>query len=152
MRLPAFATIREDDLPAPLWHVVISQGMYRTLSILARTELLMRLKIPSLLMIDDIGEGLDFERSSRLIAVLVGIAERSELQLMLSTNDRYVMNQVPLKYWQILYRQGPSVTVINHRNSASTFERFSRYGLSNFDFFSHKFFLDQDEKLQTGNA
>jgi hypothetical protein len=80
----------------------------------------MRLRKPTLLMIDDIGEddlpsgphGSSMSSSNLRVS--------SGLQLMLSTNDRFVMNKVPLKYWHIVQREGTSVSVINQRNSRRT--------------------------------
>jgi hypothetical protein len=54
------------------------------------------MKTPATILIDDIGEGLDFDRSSRLIKLLIEIAEKNEnIRLIMSTNDRFVMNAVP---------------------------------------------------------
>lgn len=148
----ALMSISEADLPGPLMHTEISQGMYRTLSLLVRIEVLTRLKQLSLIMIDDIGEGLDFERSSRFIKLLMELGKTRQLQIALSTNDRFVMNEVPLEYWQILCRQGTTVSVVNQRNSKRKFDEFSRFGLSNFDFFAQDFFVNQSEKTQSDRS
>ena len=90
-------------------------------------------------MIDDIGEGLDFERSCCLINVLREKAIKSAMQLILSTNDRFVMNQVPLEEWSVLQRDGSHVKVRNFENSRDIFEEFKFTGLSNFSFLEMDF-------------
>ena len=42
----------------------------------------------------------------------------------MSTNDRFVMNAVDLKYWQIIERNGCNVKYFNIRNSPQIFEDF----------------------------
>ena len=90
-------------------------------------------------MIDDIGEGLDFERSWRLIDLLRRKAEDTSIQLVLLTNDRFVMNHVPLDEWSVLQRQGGHVRVRNCENSRDVFEEFKFTGLSNFSFLEMDF-------------
>ncbi len=63
----------------------------------------------------------------------------------MSTNDRFVMNHVPLTEWSVLRRSGNRVVVHNHENSPEAFERFEFTGLSNFDFFATDF-LDKEER------
>jgi ABC-type lipoprotein export system ATPase subunit len=46
-------------------------------------------------LIDDIGEGLDYERSSNLIKLLLKKMKKESIQLIMSTNDRFVMNNIP---------------------------------------------------------
>ena len=58
----------------------------------------------------------------------------------MSTNDRFVMNYVDLKYWQIIDRVGNTVKYYNIKNSLKTFEDFKFTGLNNFDFFASGFF------------
>lgn len=52
----------------------------------------------------------------------------------MSTNDRFVMNSVPLEEWSVLRREGGKVTVHNYSNSRETFDDFKFTGLSNFSF------------------
>ena len=58
------------------------------------------------------------------------------LQVILTTNDRFVMNAVPIDYWTVLDRRGNTVHVFNKSNSGDKFESFKFTGLSNFDFFA----------------
>ena len=73
------------------------------------------------ILIDDIGEGLDFDRSCRLIHILRAKAQEANIQLILSTNDRFVMNEVPLEEWSVLQRKGSHVRVRNYQNSQEVF-------------------------------
>lgn len=131
----------EDGVGGKTFQHEISQGMFRVLSLLIHLEYCELSKLPSLILIDDIGEGLDFERSTSLITLLVERAERTVTQLIMSTNDRFVMNGVPLKYWCIIKRDGAICKVYNYENSKSVFEEFKFTGLSNFDFLSTEFFV-----------
>ena len=59
----------------------------------------------------------------------------------MSTNDRFVMNNVPLEFWAIMHRTGNKSLSLNYRNSKELFDEFELMGLNNFDFFTSKFFL-----------
>ena len=118
---------------------VISSGMFRALSILIHLEYAILSGLPSCILIDDIGEGLDFDRSCALIELLMKKATHSQVQLVMSTNDRFVMNKVPLEAWSVLQRQGGTVRVRNYRNSRAIFDDFKYTGLSNFDFLATDF-------------
>ncbi|MCH4878514.1 ATP-binding protein [Pseudomonas sp. TMW22090] len=140
--------VREKGLDLYVRQGDLSQGMYRALALLIQfnasviwTQAAMVGRVPKLgdspmLLIDDIGEGLDHERSRNLIRLLVSKCLQSNIQLIMSTNDRYVMNYVSLKYWTVLTRVGGVVEAINIHNAKEIFEDFSYSGLSNFDFFS----------------
>jgi len=96
-----------------------------------------------MVIVDDIGEGLDFERSKSLINLLIGKAQKNSVQLIMASNDRFIMNVVPLEHWIVLHREEGKVRAFNSSNSKSTFEEFEFMGLSNFDFFSGKYFLTE---------
>ena len=89
---------------------------------------------PSCILIDDIGEGLDFERSCALIKLLMEKARTSSVQLVMSSNDRFVMNAVPLEDWSVLQRHRGGCSVRNYANSKEAFDEFKFTGLNNFDF------------------
>lgn len=120
----------------------MSQGMFRALSIIIQLNYSGLSKKPSCILIDDIGEGLDFERSCSLIKLLVGKAQRSSVQLVMATNDRFVMNTVPLEAWTVLRRVGKNIRVYNHENSQKRFDEFKFTGMNNFDFFALNFLDD----------
>lgn len=126
--------VKESDLPGITDQHSMSQGMFRVLSILIHVNYVQMAKKSTCLLIDDIGEGLDFDRSCRLIDLLRAKAKTSTIQLVLSTNDRFVMNRVPLEEWSVLQRRANHVQVLNYENSRDLFEEFKFTGLSNFSF------------------
>jgi hypothetical protein len=117
----------------------MSQGMFRALSILIQVNYSQMSSHANCILIDDIGEGLDFDRSTRLIQLLRQKAQDSSMQLIMTTNDRFVMNQVPLEDWSVLQRHGGHVQVLNYQNSRDLFEEFKFTGLSNFSFLETDF-------------
>jgi hypothetical protein len=136
---PVSLTVKERDLRGITDQLAMSQGMFRTLSVIIQLTYFRLTEQPSCIVIDDIGEGLDFERSSALIRLLIERANNSEVQLVLSTNDRFIMNNVPLEAWSVLQRTPEGVRVFNHENSRKQFDDFAFTGLNNFDFFATDF-------------
>lgn len=132
--------VNEDGIDKKLPQNEISDGMLRALSTLVFLHLIRLKKKPGCFLIDDIGEGLDYDRSTKLIAVVIEHAEKGHLQLVMTTNDRFVMNGVPLKYWCVVQRKKGKVHVYNERNSAERFAEFEEFGFNNFDFFAKQFF------------
>lgn len=139
---PVGLFVKERDLACPTTQVSMSVGMYRALSILVNVNAGIMANHFQMVLIDDIGEGLDFERSRRLISLLIDRAEQHSFQLVMTTNDRFIMNAVPLKFWTLLHRTGKNVRVFNYQNSKEQFEEFEYLGLNNFDFFSGSYFLE----------
>ena len=132
-------SVKESDLDGWTVQREMSQGMFRTLSLLVQLNFCAVSSLPSCILIDDIGEGLDYERSSHLIDLLVEKASSSSTQLIMSTNDRFIMNNVPLKYWSVIERLSNKAKFYNYRNSKDMFDEFDFTGLSNFDFFASRF-------------
>ena len=128
--------VKENDLRCNTEQISISDGMFAALSIIIQINYLIRSKIPNCLLIDDIGEGLDYERSCELIDLLIEKAKTHSVQLVMTSNDRFVMNRVPLEMWTVLNRTGFTVKGYNIHNSPKKFERFRFTGMSNFDFFA----------------
>jgi energy-coupling factor transporter ATP-binding protein EcfA2 len=137
--------VKEDDLPGITDQNDMSQGMFRALCVVIYVTYGVMVARPSCILIDDIGEGLDYERSGNLIRLLVEKAEESNIQLIMSTNDRYSMNNVSLKYWSIANRERNKVRMINYHNRPKVFDDFELTGLTNFDFFSSNYFLNPSE-------
>lgn len=117
----------------------MSQGMFRVLSLLIQISYNIQKRSATTILVDDIGEGLDFERSSGIIKLIVEAAEKSDMQLVMSTNDRFVMNGVPLKYWQVIKRRGGECVIYSYANSKDIFDEFEFTGLSNFSFLATDF-------------
>ncbi len=140
--------IKEEGLDRIIEQTEMSQGMFRALSILIQVNYSQMANRASCILIDDIGEGLDFERLTQLIDILRQKAEDSSFQLIMTTNDRFVMNSVPLREWLVLQRQGGNVRVRNYDNSKELFDDFKFTGLSNFSFLEMDF-LNNNETTGT---
>jgi AAA domain, putative AbiEii toxin, Type IV TA system len=144
---PIALAVKEKDLLCVTDQTDMSQGMFRALSLLIQLNYAIKNNKLSCVLIDDIGEGLDYERSSNLIKLLLKKMDKRSIQIIMSTNDRFVMNNFPLECWTILHRDGNRSLNINYRNSKELFDEFELMGLNNFDFFTSKFFLKKlDDK------
>lgn len=120
----------------------LSSGMFRAFSVIATFHFIRLQKNHGCLIIDDIGEGLDYERSKQLINLIIEQAEKNRyMQIIMTTNDQFVMNNIKLDYWTILKRDKGVIKGFNMDNSKELFEKFEEYGLNNFDFFSNEYFL-----------
>lgn len=145
--MPIQATVigvTEEGLDRIIEQTEMSQGMFRALSIIIQVNYSQMANRASCILIDDIGEGLDYERSTSLISILRQKAAESNFQLVMTTNDRFVMNNVPLSEWTVLQRVGGIVKVKNHDNSKDLFDNFKFTGLSNFSFFEMDFINQED--------
>lgn len=73
---PLFGFVtKERDLRCETSQQSMSAGMFRALNLLIRITVATFEKRPSLLLIDDIGEGLDFARASALVELVTSFAE-----------------------------------------------------------------------------
>ena len=140
---PMGINVKEADLSGITDQHSMSQGMFRALSLVIQITFSLMADIPSCILIDDIGEGLDYERSSNLLRVLIKKAMHKNVQLIMTTNDRFVMNNVPLEYWSVIRRIGNRSAIYNYQNSKKMFTSFELTGLSNFDFFSSNYLLQE---------
>jgi len=91
------------------------------------------------LIVDDMGEGLDFKRSAKLGKTMFEYCNNNHIQLIVTSNDSFLMDTVDLEYWNILRREGNHVVSLSHKSHPSLFEGFSRTGLGNFDLLSSNF-------------
>lgn len=132
--------VKEKDLNVLTRQELMSQGMFRAVSALVYVNYLEVHDLSCCLLIDDIGEGLDYERSVSLIKLLVDKSKGSKHQVVMTSNDRYVMNGVSLDFWTVLIRNGHRCEVINKGNSRGIFDQFELTGLNNFDFFSRELY------------
>lgn len=133
--------VKEKDLLKALPHNKLSQGMFRTLAILVYVEYLLSRKKPSMIIIDDFCEGLDYDRAKKLGSLVFEKCENTDIQLVVTSNDSFLMDTIDIKYWNILQRNGKIITCINQQNSPELFRKFRTTGLSNFDLFSSDFLL-----------
>jgi hypothetical protein len=119
--------------------------MFRALALVIHLNVCAFTKSKKLILVDDIGEGLDYERSVAIIDLLTSKVLENNMQLIMTSNDRFVMNKVPLEYWSVLKRDGGIVKMYNSKNSQKKFEQFKYMGLNNFDFFASEFFEAETE-------
>ena len=132
-------SIKEKNLKNELDIVEISSGMFRTIGLLAYVEHHLNKGDLLTLALDDIGEGLDYNRATKLGKLLVEKIENSNIQLIATSNDSFLMDVIPIKYWNILEREGNTVKSYNYQNSKEAFDAFKMSGLSNFYLFSSDF-------------
>ena len=132
---PISIRVKEKGLQGITDQIGMSAGMFRVLALLVHVNYAQFKGAASSVLIDDIGEGLEFERSVKLIELLRAKAEKYDFQLVMSTNDKFVMNSVPLDEWRVLHRTGSVVHVRDYENSQAAFDDFKFTGLSNFSFF-----------------
>lgn len=133
-------SVQEKYLNSYTDQLEMSQGMYRALSLILQMEYSIKLGLSSCILIDDIGEGLDYERAQALIKLIVSRTENTNLQVIMTTNDRFVMNSVDLKYWHIIGRTAGITRFYNIKNSPEAFQTFYKMGLNNFEFFQSKYY------------
>jgi len=124
----------------------MSQGMFRALALLIILQHLLNEKRISTILVDDLCEGLDYDRSTRFTKLLSEKINKSNIQFIATTNDRFLMNVIPIDYWNILKREEGVVTAYSYINNKKVFDDFKSTGLSNFDFFSSNFLSKLNNK------
>jgi len=142
--LPQSLYIKEADLTSVTEQTEISQGMFRALSLFIQINYSLLASKPSCIVIDDIGEGLDYQRSSSIIKILIDKAQTGLIQLIMTTNDEFIMNGVPIEYWSLIERTPGSAKLHNIYNSREKIEEFKFIGLNNFDLFTSEFLLQKE--------
>lgn len=148
--------VTEADLEKQVTQRDMSQGMWRAFSVLVQLNYYMLCGKEGFVIIDDIGEGLDFKRATGLVQLLIHKAKESGIQLIMSTNDSFIMNAVDIRNWAVLQREGNKISLFNYENSREIFEEFKYTGLNNFDFYASEFFksgfrdADQEEETDEG--
>ncbi len=144
--VPNILYIAEHGCSDEISQAEISQGMFRVLSLIIQLAYLeFNSTSYSTVLIDDIGEGLDFDRSANLIKFLVSKAEnlKDKIQLVMTTNDRFVMNSVSLDYWTVIDKSEGGIELYSEKSNHDLFEDFKYIGLNNFDFFSGQYYKRQ---------
>lgn len=137
---------KEKDVSRPLFDFNLSKGMFRTLYLLIYLEYVAQSGKPATLLIDDLCEGLDYDRSTKLGKYVFDYCSKNDIQLIATSNDSFLMDVVDLNYWSILQREGSKVSAISHKNHPELFEDFSFTGLSNFDLLSSDFIARHKNK------
>jgi predicted ATPase len=135
--------VKEESIYKPIPHFKLSQGMFRALAVIVYIQYLIKRKRPATIIIDDLCEGLDYERATKLGELIFNKCLTNEIQLIATSNDSFMMEVVDLKYWNVLTREGKQVEGLNSISRPEIFEKFKFTGLSNFDFFSSNFLKSQ---------
>lgn len=130
----------EEGLEKQVTQRDMSQGMFRAFSVLVQLNYYTLCGHKGFVIIDDIGEGLDFSRAKLLVQLLISKAREAEIQLIMSTNDAFIMNAVDIENWAVIMREGHKISLYNYENSKEIFEEFKFTGLNNFDFYASEFF------------
>ncbi|WP_029901824.1 AAA family ATPase [Prevotella sp. 10(H)] len=118
----------------------MSQGMFRALSLLIMLGFARMSDLSFCLLVDDMGEGLDFDASKKMMDQVIRKVNKSNMQFFMTSNDRNVMNQISLRYWSIIDRESTKSIFYDYTNSKETFDDFKYTGLNNFDFLSTDFY------------
>jgi len=132
--------VNEKDLAFDNVQFQLSAGMYRALCIVIILNHLLEKITACTFAADDIGEGLDYERSSKLVGLILGRTNNSKIQVILTSNDRHLPNSVDVSHWNVLERKGGKVRSYNYSNSKEAFDEFMMTGLSTFDLLTGKMY------------
>lgn len=144
-----FIIVLEDGVMSPLFAGNLSKGMYRTLFTLSLLEFLANSKKPSMILIDDFCEGLDYDRSVSVGKMVYEFCREHGIQLFAASNDSYLMDVVSLDCWHILNRTGSTVTAINKFSDPDLFDDFEFSGLKNIHLLSSDFIARHRDKRST---
>jgi predicted ATP-dependent endonuclease of OLD family len=125
---------KEVDLLHPVVQLELSSGMFRAMATFILLQYFLKKTDDLLILIDDIGEGLDYHRSLSFAKLLFSIVKKiPSIQIIATTNDQFMMDSVAIEDWNILKRKKTTVTAMNYINSKKVFDAFRMTGLSNFD-------------------
>lgn len=133
-----FLYIKESGAINVLPHYELSQGMFRTVALLIFLEYLIIKKKPATIIIDDLCEGLDYERATKLGQIVFENCKNNNIQLIATSNDMFLMDVIDIDYWNIL-QENSVVTSLNPKRNQDIFDEFRFTGLSNFDLLSSDF-------------
>lgn len=128
--------VKEKGLKHELRQHLLSQGMFRTLTLIVFIHFLVDKGNVQTIIVDDFCEGLDYERATILGKLVFEMLAKHNIQLIASSNDSFLMDVVNIRNWNVLERQLSVVKVHNYINSEEKFSDFKYSGLSNFDLFA----------------
>lgn len=137
--LSDFLYIEESGAKGILAHFELSQGMFRSVTLLIFLEYLISKKKPATIIIDDLCEGLDYERATKLGQIVFNNCKNNNIQLIATSNDMFLMDVIDIEFWNILQRNNNIVSSLNPKRNKELFDEFRFTGLSNFDLFSSDF-------------
>lgn len=133
-----FVYLEEMGVEKKILAMEMSNGLYRVLYILFYMFYVSKQNV-KFITIDDLGEGLDYRRSTQLGRLLFEFCKEQDIQLIASSNDCFLMDSVELNNWLILSRKETQIEGISNASYPQLFERFKKMGLRNFDIFRTDF-------------
>lgn len=137
-------SIQEKGFSDPFKEIELSSGMYSTFCTLTILNYLIARQRQAVLAIDDIGEGLDFERSKLLIDLILEKVSGTGIQMITTSNNSHLLNGVDVRHWKILDREIGTVTCHDYSSNQLEFDEFMMTGLNNFDMFSGSMYRNGD--------
>lgn len=130
----------EKDVQSPVIMGSMSNGMFRVLYLLVYLHYVAG-DTSGAVLIDDLGEGLDFFRSSSLGKKLFAFGHEHGVQMIVTSNDSFLVDTVDLSAWIILKRTGRVVSSFSAMTNPVEFARFRKLGLNNFDLIKTDFLV-----------
>jgi hypothetical protein len=131
-----YLLLKEKDIESILTEYDLSQGLLRSVYLIIFLYYVVYNEVTLTITIDDLCEGLDYERATKLGKIVFDICRKNNIQLIATSNDMFLMDVIPLQYWNVLTRNKGVVIATNSITNPELFEKFKFTGLSNFDFFS----------------
>ncbi len=126
-------TVEEENIYKPVLQTQWSDGMYRILFLLVTPKIPFHIGNevlpPSLILIDEIENGLDFKRLKYIIDYLKDYAEDS--QVLIASHSPLVCDFVHPGNWKVAKRKGPEVEFLSPKNQEDELD-------SQLDLFKHK--------------
>ena len=130
----------EENVTKPIVMGKMSNGMYRVLYLLVYLYYV-SVNSSGTVLVDDLGEGLDYFRSSTLGEMLFSFSKEHNIQLIVTSNDNFLVDKVDLSAWVLLKREGHTVSSISEKTNPEDFARFRKLGLRNFDLLKTDFLV-----------
>jgi len=142
---------KEKSVKADITYWDLSEGMRRAIRLIVFLEHQIEKSngnIPTLI-IDDLGEGLDYQKATNLGKYVFERCKEAGIQLIATSNDNFLMDVIDLEHWNILTRKGSKVSAINKTTHPKIFEDFMFTGLSNFSLLTSDYLNRKLKELET---
>jgi hypothetical protein len=123
-------------------NTVLSKGEFKIISFIIKLNSYLYKYNNRIIVIDDFCDGLDFEKAKLLTDLILEKSKENTIQFILSTNDRFVMNKIPLENITIAHNENGNISYYDYQNSKEIFDDFKYTGLNNFDILSTQFYLE----------
>lgn len=127
--------IKEYDLACAIEFSAISQGMSQALSLLIQVNYSLLANKPDCIVIDNLGQGLDYRRSLAIMKILMTKISTGSIQFIMATNNQFIMNVVPLEHWLFIGKTHDSEKIHNLCSRKERIEEVGFIGVNNYDLF-----------------